>query len=213
MANYNQMIHDARTGFHDITALPEFHPSLISLQMVLLCAIATALTVLIFIVKKDRRTLIPPPPPPDPSAIALNKLEEIRSKHDSSSFNLRELAAQISLILRIYYNDAYNFPADDRTEQEIKNELTILLPKTIPALSKETYSTLITSTSAILSQCEFISFSDIAEKEYYTNPALFLKIIDDAKELIIHLNQLIRHEHEHLQSILDNNLETELQTE
>ena len=116
MAELNQTIHDARSGFHDITSLPEFHPPLLSLQTIIIIAIILALLALLVIIKKDKKTLIiPPPAKPDPSKVALTKLEEIRDRHSSSAYPLRELAAQISLILRVYYNDAYQFPADDRT--------------------------------------------------------------------------------------------------
>ena len=212
MANFDQTIHDARTGFHDITSIPEFYPSFFSLQTIIMLAIFIALLALILIIRKDKKTLIIPPSLPDPAEVALEKLDSIKNNYTTASATLRDLASQISLAIRVYYCDAYNFPADDRTEKEIKKELEDLLIKKIPALPREIYTSLMFTTSNILSQCELITFSEVAEEEYRQQESLFMKIVEDAKNLISDLDKYIKKENDRIRSVMENNLATTLKT-
>ena len=68
------------------------------------------------------------------------------------------------------------------------------------------------TTSNILSQCELITFSEVAEEEYRQQESLFMKIVEDAKNLISDLDKYIKKETDRIRSVMENNLATTLKT-
>lgn len=178
-------MHDIKTGFHDIKALPLFSPTSLLLPSALLAITALLLGALYLSRRKKRVSEPPPTPPIPPDQQALNELRELDKLRDTGEIELRDFAQRLSLSLRRFMQEVIPFPAAELTPGEIKNRLPAELKKSLPTLPNEKLEQLRADFDRTLRFCEFAEFAAHAEELCPMND-------DRVTQQISHSTQLIR---------------------
>lgn len=192
MNSPNTMIHDARSGFQDITALPDFHPSFISWYWLGILVAVFLIAALIFWRLRYRKSRDDSKPTPlSPLENAQTQLNALYARWREHTIEQRALASAVSLVVRSYIDQVWGFPADDRTAKEIAREFEIVLRKHLPALSPEVQQQVIKMLLKFLRTAEVTTFSSCSQPNRDDHRSVDL-LLEEARSLLSELNQQIQ---------------------
>ena len=158
-----ELLHDARTGFHDIKPIPEFYPAEAIGWLIPLVVIAAAAAT-VFLLR--RRSGIAKHPVESPYEKVRRNLDGLESKRVHGQISSRELAAELSLALRLFLEETLFFPAMEQTGREIEGALPRALRNAFPAFAREERLGLSRRISQALNSCELLTYARNTEQQY-----------------------------------------------
>ncbi|MCC6933062.1 MAG: hypothetical protein IT292_07390 [Deltaproteobacteria bacterium] len=202
MNNISTNIHDARSGFHDITAIPDFFPSLLTWSSFLALLIIFALALLIFIIARKKKQLpIQPERKLSPLELAYQQMDILFKQWQAQTISLRALSSELSLLVRSFIDQVWNFPADDRTAKEIAAEFETIVKHELPLLPKELQHVLTKDLLKVLRLAEELTFSkSAADSEQVTQQ--ISQLFTQTRAFVTDLNNKINKEKERSATVM-----------
>lgn len=113
--------YDPGQGFHDIKPLADFHPW--PFWVIWFTALLFLALIFYYFWRRRKQSEVVISVAVPPEITALRRLDELSVKRKSCSIESRELAAEISLVVRGYLEAACGFPAVEQTTAEVKASL------------------------------------------------------------------------------------------
>lgn len=207
----NGQVHDARTGFYDIKAPPNFTPVSYDSLLLALMVMLLVVGVLYFLYRKFK-TKKPVPMltmSPDEHALReLCRLQERIAGSEQDSFNPKEVGAEVSSIFRCYLETVFKFPAKEFTVKEVLKSFFAILEKQLRGLSSEQMQALLDKSKSVLNCAEILTFSDLSHSISLSKGSHVIEMIEQAKGTIRELACLHKREQERNQSVIATGLVT-----
>lgn len=199
-------IHDAKTGFHDIKPLPEFHPSALpSILTWLVLALLFATLCYLILRKKPKKLAAKVEKILSPEEKAYAALRELRSDLEKTGINVRDFSNSISEIVRGYLEETFHFPAQELTPKEIEIKFPEYWKKQFPSLSAKHYDEVHLDLKRIFSLCKWISFAKDSEKTYAQGTKSLSELLDQSEGLIRSIAELLVKEKDRTTEVLAEN--------
>lgn len=194
------MLHDASTGFEDIKPLPFFEASTDPINYIWLVAILISIFIAIYFLlrKKPSTTAVKNFKPSE--QVATEKLDEILKKISHEEITARDFSNELSLTLRKYIEDNFNFPAAELTPKEIKLTFPKHWKKTLPALHSKHLKQVEGELEQIFYTCKWISFAKDSEDTY--EETTFKDLANKSKALIRKIAKYLREEEDRTSGVI-----------
>jgi hypothetical protein len=195
----NNIVHDARTGFHDIRLPPMFE----SPDYFPFFAGASVLLVLAWLFFRVCRPndQVDSKPELTPEEAALARLEELEQLRASEQISARNFGAEVSAALRDYLGAMFAFPAAEFTNREVLRTIRPAINQALPCLSSAKVEDLVQLTQDVLEFSERITYSPNAEAQAITCGKEVSQLCPQAIDIVRETAKQIKREEERTISV------------
>ena len=191
---------DASSGFHDIKALPDFHP----IPLAEICAafmLATALWYFLSYRRRRNRMKSLPVRVLSPLECVFEDISVLEHEREQRRVGSREFGTRLSLSLRRFVQDVFGFPAVERTAPELESRLVHALQERLPAASPDDLQGSGKKFVNIVRLCERAAYAHDAEERYPVDCEAFSEALGNAKELPSKFDEWLKQEEERLRQL------------
>ena len=197
----NNIVHDARTGFHDIRLPPMFNPP----DYFPFFAAASVLLVIAWLFFRVCRPNNQEDSKPEltPEEAALARFEELEQLRASEQISARNFGAEVSAALREYLGAMFAFPASEFTNREVLRSIRPAINQALPCISSAAVDDLAELTQDVLELSERITYSPNAEAQAITCGKEVSQLCGQAIDIVRETAKQIKREEERTMSVTE----------